>query len=88
MYLNKFLLRSAVQYIFFCFSFLFFFFWSVVNIYVYAPRFNVLYKPDLWTEVCCAEDRLLKNLLNIKLALLQLVFFFFFLFFFSVSDKT
>ena len=47
----------------------------------FAPRFDVLYKPYLWTEVCCKEDRLLKNLPNINLTLFQIVFF-------SVSGET
>ena len=60
-------------------------FLSVVHKYFFcsfAPRFNVLYEPDLGTEVCCTEDCLLENLLNINLALLQFVFFF------SVSAET
>ena len=53
----------------------------LLYINVFDSCFNVLYKPDLWKKVCCMEDRLLKNLLNINLAILQIVLF-------SVSGET
>ena len=49
--------------------------------YISISLFDVLYKPDLWKEVCCTEHRLLKTCQTSTSPYYRLCFF-------SVSGET